>query len=80
MQLNEFINKWVCSDSFDMMRYQGRLVFQGLSCICYFPATSGALDKELVYAFSLPDISSDVLEDQFDHLDKLLSKTYGMEV
>lgn len=79
MKVSDFINKWVCSDSFGMMKYQGRIVFQGLSCICYFPSVSGDEQKELVFAFNLPCIDEGTLFNQLQHLDNKLTETYGLE-
>lgn len=79
MKVSDFINKWVCSDTSGMMEYQGRIVFQGFSCICYFPSVSGNEQEELVFAFNLPYIDEDTLSNQLQYLDNKLTKTYKLE-
>lgn len=79
MTLSEFIGKWVCSDSFSMMDKQGTISFQGLTCIARFPSPYKDGLKELVYAFSLPEISEEGLFTELSKLDNLLTKTYRLD-
>lgn len=77
MTFEDFIAKWVCTDNWDMIEYQGSITFSGINAIFTFPPKESDWNKQ-IYAVSLVEFKGEHLELSLTNIDESLTKYYGL--